>query len=386
MHLRLWIALALGVAVGFAAYHWPASPRAAMQAEHICWDFVFSHDSTKLALLDREAGLNARGQVLVWDVATGDLLQRLDNGRSVFASKVVFAPDDQTLGIMGAGVVTKWDLDTGLMVGHHDHAAWSHDPDHHHGREILFSPEGRWLAHDAHEGRVYEVETGRIVKDYQARWPDRSRSAQGGSVAALVNGEIKTFDVLTGAEVGVFPTTIQRATMAGSAFTFSADGSQGVFFDKDRWVVHNGAVGRRCALATNADPVLDCCWSADQRLLAVSLALPSSGNIWDLLRMGPPRRRVQVFDTTTGAEVCRPIRNGMKSRFAPDGKTLAVTDGGNGIALWDWPPPSRWPPALALAAATIMLSYGIGWWRSRRRNARLARIHPQMPQIPAKPL
>ena len=118
--LRFWIVLSLGIAVALVAYHWPASPRAVMHYDYSCWHFAFSRDSTKLALLDREPGLNVQSQILVWDVATGKLLHRFDNGTKLYPSKVIFAPDGTSLGIVDAGTVTKWDLNTGRMVANHD--------------------------------------------------------------------------------------------------------------------------------------------------------------------------------------------------------------------------------------------------------------------------
>src|SRR5436309_1543240 len=134
--LRTWITLALGAAVAVVAYHWPPASRASLQAEYLCWHLAFSPDGTQLALLDREAGLDAVGQILVWDVTTGALRHLLPNGKKRYPSQVAFAPDGKALGVVDAGAVTQWDLTTGQLVAHHDHATWSHDPDRYPGREI----------------------------------------------------------------------------------------------------------------------------------------------------------------------------------------------------------------------------------------------------------
>src|SRR5262249_12841277 len=151
-----------------------------------------------------------------------------------------------------AGAVTRWDLDAGRLVARYDHATWSHDPDHYHGREILFSPAGRWLAHDVYEGRVYDVETGRVVSNYAERWPDRNYAAHGGRVAAGVRGEVKTFDALTGGEVGTFPATVGPGRMSRTAFTFSPDGTHALYFT-DRWVVVDAATARQLGLGNAFD-------------------------------------------------------------------------------------------------------------------------------------
>jgi WD40 repeat protein len=368
---RVWIALSLGLAAALVAYNWPSSPRATVACADGCLHFAFSGDSTKLALLDRASHWDPAGQILVVDVATGHVLRRVDLGQNVYPNKVAFAPDG-SVGILGAaGVVTKWDPNTGHMITTYDHAGWSHDPQRFTGREILFSATGRWLLHDVHDGRVHDVETGRIVHDYRERLPDRNLGVHGGCVAALVNDEVKTFDVRTGAEIGRFATAKPRVQMARTGFTFSGDGTHGIYFgDTDQWVMHNALDGRECRLGIRAGAMVnDWCLSADNRYAAVSSAGADSNTFaaWPQ-RLFRSRWSVRVFDTTTGEEAGQPIRDGFTSCFAPDGSTLAVAGKDNRLTLWDWPPPPRWPLMLTLAAATVMLSYGVGFWWSRRRR------------------
>jgi WD40 repeat protein len=365
---RIWFALSLGLAVALVAYNWPSSPRAAVQCEHGGWHFAFSHDSTKLAVLDREPGLTPAAQILLVDVATGHVVRRLDIGQSPFPHRVVFAPDGGSVGVLGTGVVTTWDPNTGRMIGRYDHPEWSHDPDHYAGREILFSPAGRWLLHDVHDGRVCDVETGEIVNDYHERLPDRERNVHGGCVAALVGDEVKTFDVLTGAELGRFATLRPRPPILRLAFTFSRDGTHGILFtDTDQWAVHNAIDGRARRLFRAEAGVYDICLSADNRYAAVSLPNVDSNTFaaWPQ-RLFTSRTSVRVFDTTSGAEVGQSIRDGFKICFAPDGHTLAVADMDKHLTLWDWPPPSRWPSMLIATMTTALLSYGVGFAWSRR--------------------
>lgn len=371
--VRFWLALSVGGVVGLVAYFWPASPHTVVRCDHICWHLAFSPDSTQLAVLDREAGLNQQGQILVWDVATGKLLHQFDYGIRLYPSKVRFAPDGRSLGLIDAGSVTKWDLKTDRRVAHYEHANWLHDPDQYYGREILFSAAGDWLAHDVSEGRVYDVETGRIVSDYGERWPDRNLSAHDGHVAVFVKGKVKTFDVLTGAEVGMFSPAMKPG-IARRALTFSPDGTHRVYYD-GWWIVSNGVTGWRRDSRNAFDGMVDGCFSGDNRYLAVSV-VDSSLMAGLRARLFDTRRRTHVFNTVTGAEVCQPMPGGCLSCFAPDGKTLAVACTDNVIALWDWPPSSRWPRVIALAAPTMILSCGVGlWWshRSRRGAGRLIR-------------
>ena len=159
--------------------------------------------------------------------------------------------------------------------------------------------------------------------------------------------------------------------MARAAFAFSADGTHAVYFrESGQWVVANAVTGRQWPLGTAFDGMGDCWLSSDNRLLAVSSYYRQPRNAWEGLQSHLLRRRLHVFDTATGLELCQPIRGGSTACFAPDGKTLAVADRDTGLALWDWPPPSPWPRTLALAAATMLGCYGIGFGWSRRRSVK----------------
>src|SRR5438874_2037092 len=124
VRLRTWVTVVLGLAAAALAYFWPAFPRGAVQCENICWHFAFSSDGTRLAVLDREAGVNVPGQILVLEVASGEILHRLDLGIRLYPSRVAFAPDGKSLGVVDTGAVTKWDLTSGRVLAHYDHAAW----------------------------------------------------------------------------------------------------------------------------------------------------------------------------------------------------------------------------------------------------------------------
>ncbi len=122
---RTWIALLLSVAAGTLAYHWPMAPRAVIACEHQAWHLAFSRDGTKLAILDREAGVNQIAQVLICDAATGAIQHRLDHGIKPYPHKVVFAPDGKTLGVVDVGAVAKWDLDAERVLAHYQSPSWS---------------------------------------------------------------------------------------------------------------------------------------------------------------------------------------------------------------------------------------------------------------------
>jgi hypothetical protein len=82
------------------------------------------------------------------------------------------------------------------------------------------------------------------------------------------------------------------------------------------------------------------------------------------------RHAVYVFDVASGAELGRPFRKGVRSCFAPDGKTLALTDRNSHVTLWDWPPRSRWPICILAGLSVIGVSLAVSTWHARRRKNR----------------
>lgn len=303
----------------------------------------------------------------------GELRHRFELGKRNYPHKIVFAPDGKTLGVVDAGALMKFDLDTDRLLAHYDHAAWSHDANRSYG-DLLFSPEGQWLFRENYEGRVYDAQTGAIVKDYGERWPNRHFSAHGGSVAVLEKDGVKTFDVLTGKEIGRFASQLKHQPFNRNAMSFSADGTHSTYWlASGEWVLHNGVAGKQCVLPQDWDNMsAEDCWSLDNRYYAGSFSKPAGVLIDELRkRLFGGRRAIHVFDTTTGREVGRPIYGGDRCCFAPDGKTLAVPDRHKRLALWDWPPPSRWPLTLMVAPLAMLLSYGIGAWWGRSRRAKL---------------
>lgn len=377
---RTWVALLVGVAAGLLTHFWRGSPRLVMHLENTCHNLAFSPDSSKLAATDEYERPNRKSLVVVWDATTGELLNQFELGWRGRPSKVVFAPDGQTLGIFDAGVVTKLDLVENRVSARYDHAAWSHDPNYYLGRELLFSAEKRWLAHNVFEARLYDVETGQVVRDYAKPWANHVWQVHGGCVPVLYPDKYKTFDVRTGMEIGTFGLTMTDFSLSGGRITFNPDGSHALFIStKDEVVVHNGVGGTQCVLLQGYEWLEwgGDCWSPDNRFYAGAFYKPAPGP-GERLRMwlGGATNAIHVFDTTTGREIMPPIIHCNRCCFSPDMKTLAVAQRGGKIALWDLPPPSRWPHVLIAAVLMTLTAFGIGAWCGRRR------ITPPAPLLP----
>jgi WD40 repeat protein len=360
---RTWIALLLGIAAGLLTHCWRGSPRLVMHFDYTCWHLAFSPDGTRLAMLDRKPGVKVKAQVLVWDAATGALLNHIDLGTKYYSEKVVFAPDGESLAVVETCTVTKIDLEANRVSAQYDHQAWSPPPKDGNGGELLFSTHGRWLLHRIHKGRVYDVETDRVVLDYAERWPNRHLSAYGGHVAVLIGGEVKTFDVMTGKEIGRFAPHLNQP-FARNALSFSADGTHGVYWvASGEFVIHNGITGTQCALPMDWDMMAaEDCWSTDNRYYVGTFCTAPHGPVdWLLRWLRGTNWSTAVFDTSAGLEVVPRFTNCEKCCFSPDIKTLAVAQRGGRLALWDWPPPSRWPHAGIAGIVAAFISLLIAW-------------------------
>jgi WD40 repeat protein len=104
---------------------------------------VFSPDGTRIATGHYD------GVILIWDVDTGEVLQRLETGGVV--ESLAFSPDGSVLA-SGEGVhdhrVNLWDPGSGLLLrtlGGHTRGVDS----------LTFSPDGRILASGSYDGTIF---------------------------------------------------------------------------------------------------------------------------------------------------------------------------------------------------------------------------------------
>jgi WD40 repeat protein len=105
--------------------------------------FTFSDDSKRAAGLQTK--VSADGWILhVWDVASGDTLCRIDGGGD---GALAFSPDGQTLAAADGAVIRLWDVATGKerldFPGHHGAV-----------QSVAFTDDGKTLASGGEAGRV----------------------------------------------------------------------------------------------------------------------------------------------------------------------------------------------------------------------------------------
>ena len=205
---------------------------------------AFSPDGRLLATVSRDITIK------IWDMATGQELQTMI-GHSKEANSIAFSPD-------GAMVVsTSWDGTTRLWGLVPKEAASTPSstqvsasptttpvplaesaisPENasevkqtrsleQGGREVLWSPDGRLLAVAGHDLTVYNAQTWQQVRTIgRARANGIAFSPDSKTLAAIM-GEVKLFDVTTGAELYTPPgTRISTSAWSGYFLSFSPDG------------------------------------------------------------------------------------------------------------------------------------------------------------------
>jgi WD40 repeat protein len=120
--------------------------------------FAFSPDGRRIA-----AGLD-NGQVIIWEIASGEIVQRL-NGYADIVNSVAFSPDGKQVACASYDqIVQVWEVASGSLLktlqGHTD-IIW----------QVIFSPDGQYLASGGDDGLyLWRLPDGDIV------WKDTTKS------------------------------------------------------------------------------------------------------------------------------------------------------------------------------------------------------------------
>jgi WD40 repeat protein len=210
-------------------------------------------------------------------------------------------------------------------------------------RQLLFSPDGRWLAaHTVHlkssgtivaQGTaiVWDIPDGQLQSSRRATrllgWKNRQ------DLLVLDYSKLTTFTVASG--VGV------ERPSPFHWFSHRADGPP-TLSGGGRFIVH----------ADDWRPAPDR-WVYWLRERGVNVP-------WSLT---PPQPAVFLFDADTGQTVAELV--GVRDPLpSPDGRTLAVTRGGT-VELWDMPPRRPWAYFLGGAGLLAVLIAWLARWRVR---------------------
>ncbi|MDD5580533.1 MAG: DUF4082 domain-containing protein [Methylobacter sp.] len=274
---------------------------------------AFSPDGNTLASAASD------GQIIVWDVFTGQERLTLPSSSASPVSGIVFSPDGNTLASVSGSSIHLTDTISGearLLLP--QSAAVTY---------LAFSPDGKTLASVGQDGRITLLNSqsgaiSQVLTGHQsgvnaiAFSPDSTILASGGQDA-----QIKLWDMAAGQEQASLPGE-------GGAIThlaFSPDGKTVAGVSQDARITvldsQSGAISQ--VLTGHQSGVNAIAFSPDSTILA----------------SGGQDAQIKLWDAATGLEQASlPGEGGVAVThlaFSPDGKSLASIGEGETVFLWD---------------------------------------------------
>ncbi|MEI6069050.1 MAG: putative Ig domain-containing protein, partial [Methylococcaceae bacterium] len=276
--------------------------------------FAFSPDGKTLA------STNANGQIVLWDVASGQARLTLPGQVANSVSRLVFSPDGNTLASVSDNSIRLWDTTSGNVRLNLPGSALVTD--------LAFSPDGRTLAivgqdarvtlRDSQSGVTIQILTGDPSGVNAIEFsPDSKILATGGQDAG-----IKLWDSATGQEKTSLPGVVGAAV---TDLVYSPNGKILAAVSQDARITLWDSQSGSATQVLSGDPsgVNAIAFSPDSKILAA----------------GGQNAQIKLWDSATGKEQANlPGESGVAVTglvFSPDGKSLASVGESEPVYLWD---------------------------------------------------
>ncbi len=293
-------------------------------------------------------GSDADPAVLLWDLETGEVIQRLE-GHGASVASVAFSPDERRA-LSGGwdGTVRLWDLETGEEIRAIDMEALVIP-------SVAFSPDGnaalvtKFGFEFANAGKIVyllDLETGETLREYVGHTgpalaavfsPDGSMILSGGGDEAA-QGEAILWDMTTGEIIRRFT---GAHTAAVDSLAFSADGSRAISGGQDfigvLWDVATGTELRR--FVGHSDVLRTIAYSPDESTI-LSASFDDTMRLWDV-NTGDEILKLEGHSDDVTAAVYRPGA-GTALSASRDGAIVEWQVALDPAAIIDWLPGQRY--------------------------------------------
>lgn len=297
-----------GVVIWRPADGWKAAHVFAPPDELAVYDFDVSADGTKLAIVGgtpprsewekRESGASSEGFVQVWEVPSGQIVQRL-SGHRLIVNCVRFSPDGRMLATGGDDQrVILWDIEQGQpyswgeLKGHTDEIS-----------SLDFSQDGKWLATaqklsgQGLRRKVVSLKLWGLPEDRQATGirlasePPDWEVQHFGEPVVRFSRDGTSLLILDSRNASVFGIESRKKTLEASSRSaaFSSDGNQLLTLHNDRIKIWNPGTNR---LPLEFPTFLAATWTA-------LTPLPDGRHF---IAVDTRDGRIVVWDTSAGKE------------------------------------------------------------------------------------